>query len=528
MKQSAAGHPPPLSLGDTRLTLDDVWQVAIERRSVSLADSAMQRVVRVRAEIDGWLGPDAPDVYGVNTGFGALAEVRVPTEDLARLQLNLVRSHATGVGQPFSRPITRAMMLLRANVLVLGTSGVRPEVPTLLVEMLNRDVVPVVPEKGSVGASGDLAPLAHLALVLVGEGEAFFGGERLTGAEALRRAGLKPIALAAKEGLALINGTQAMTADAALSLVRARRLCDTADIAGAQSLDALKGTARAFDARIHAMRPHPGQALSAAHLRRLTAGSQIADSHLDCGKVQDPYSLRCMPQVHGASRDVIAYCAEVVERECNAATDNPLAFETETGLELLSGGNFHGQPVAFAADFLAIALAELANISERRIEQLVNPALSSGLPPFLAPNSGLNSGFMIAQVTAAALVSENKGLCHPASVDSIPSSANREDHVSMGTIAARKARAVLEHVETVLAIEVLCGAQGIDLRRPLRSSPAIEAVHARLRTEVAPMMDDRVLHPDIEVALSLVREGALVDVAAPFLSDTPAPEVPHA
>ena len=315
MKHSDADPLPPLSLGDTRLTLDDVWHVAVDDRPVMLAESAMQRVVRVRAEIDGWLGPDAPDVYGVNTGFGALAEVRVPTEDLARLQLNLVRSHATGVGQPFSRPITRAMMLLRANVLVLGTSGVRPEVPTLLVAMLNRDVVPVVPEKGSVGASGDLAPLAHLALVLVGEGEAFFGGERLTGAEALRRAGLKPIALAAKEGLALINGTQAMTADAALSLVRARRLCDTADIAGAQSLDALKGTARAFDARIHAMRPHPGQALSAAHLRRLTAGSQIADSHLDCGKVQDPYSLRCMPQVHGASRDVIAYCAEVVERD---------------------------------------------------------------------------------------------------------------------------------------------------------------------------------------------------------------------
>jgi len=527
VKLSNTSLRAPLSLGDQRLSLDDVWQVAVEGRPVALAEAALRRVARVRGKIDGWLGPHAPDVYGVNTGFGALAEVRVAAEDLARLQLNLVRSHATGVGQPFTRPITRAMMLLRANVLVLGTSGVRPEVPTLLVEMINRDVVPVVPEKGSVGASGDLAPLAHLALVLVGEGEALFGGERLTGADALARAGLSPIALAAKEGLALINGTQAMTADAALTLYRARRLCDTADIAGAQSLDALKGTARAFDARIHAMRPHPGQALSAAHLRRLTSGSQIAASHVDCGKVQDPYSLRCMPQVHGASRDVIAYCVDVVERECNSATDNPLAFETDDGLELLSGGNFHGQPVAFAADFLAIALAELANISERRIEQLVNPALSSGLPPFLAPQSGLNSGFMIAQITAAALVSENKGLCHPASIDSIPSSANREDHVSMGTIAARKARVVLEHVETVLAIEVLCGAQGIDLRRPLRSSPAIEAVHARVRREVEPMMDDRILHPDIEVALRLVREGALVEVAAPFLASTTAPEVPH-
>ena len=500
-----------LALGAARLTLDDVWNVAHGHATVELDHHAVERVTRVRAEIDGWLGSDAPNVYGVNTGFGALAEVRISEGDLARLQLNLIRSHATGVGLPFSLPIARAMMLLRANVLLLGTSGVRAAVPRLLVEMLARDVVPVVPEKGSVGASGDLAPLAHLALVLVGEGEAFHGGERLPGAVALARAGLTPLALEAKEGLSLINGTQAMTADLALSLVRTRRLCAVADIAGAQSLDALKGTSRAFDARIQAMRAHPGQVQSASNLRRLTTGSGIAASHVDCGKVQDPYSLRCMPQVHGASRDVVTFSAGVVERECNAATDNPLAFETEGGLELLSGGNFHGQPVAFAADFLAIALAELANISERRIEQLVNPALSSGLPAFLAPRSGLNSGFMIAQVTAAALVSENKGLCHPASVDSIPSSANREDHVSMGTIAARKARTVLEHVETVLAIELLCGAQGIDLRRPLRSSDGIEAAHAVVRRHVPPMFDDRVLYPDLEAALDLVRSGAVVD-----------------
>jgi histidine ammonia-lyase len=389
------------------------------------------------------------------------------------------------------------MMLLRANVLMLGTSGARPVVPELLVAMLESGVHPLVPEKGSVGASGDLAPLAHLSLVLIGEGEAMFAGERLAGDEALRRAGLAPIVLAAKEGLSLINGTQAMTADAALTVDRARMLAKVADIAGAASLQALLGSRKPFDPRIQAARSHPGQAASARNLRRLTEDSAIIESHKNCTKVQDPYSLRCMPQVHGATRDVVDHVWQVIERECNAATDNPLAFMGPDGLELISGGNFHGQPVAMAADYLAIGLAELANISERRIEQLVNPALSSGLPPFLAGDSGLHSGFMIAQVTAASLVSENKVLCHPASVDSIPSSANREDHVSMGTLAARKARVVAEHVEIVLAIELLCAAQGMYLRRPLTADAGIEAAIACIRERVPPLMGDRLLYPDI-------------------------------
>jgi len=499
-----------VTLGHEPLTLAGLFAIAHGRATVEIHPDADRRVRRIRERIDALLAHDAPNAYGVNTGFGALAEVRVATADLARLQVNLLRSHATGVGEPFPSSITRAMMLLRANVLVLGTSGVRLEVPQLLVEMINRNVCPVIPQKGSVGASGDLAPLAHLALVLIGEGEAVFEGIVLPGDQALARAGLHPIILAPKEGLALINGTQAMTADAALVLERGALVAVAADIAGAMSLEALKGTVRAFDARIQAMRPHPGQERSAANLRQLLADSPLALSHKDCGKVQDPYSLRCMPQVHGATRDVLDYCASVLTRECNAATDNPLAFEVGDGVELLSGGNFHGQPVAFAADFLGIALAELANISERRIEQLVNPALSSGLPPFLAPDSGLNSGFMIAQVTAAALVSENKVLAHPASVDSIPSSANREDHVSMGTIAARKARQIVEHVETVLAIELLCGAQGLELRRPLRSSPGVEAAYAVVRTVAAPLTEDRIFHKDISAVAALISDGRLV------------------
>ncbi len=518
-----------LTLGNERLALSGLWAVAHGRAVVEIDAAALERVRRIRERIESLLTADAPNTYGVNTGFGALAEVRIPAADLARLQVNLLRSHATGVGEPFPTPVARAMMLLRANVLLIGTSGVRPEVPQLLVDMLNRGVCPVIPQKGSVGASGDLAPLAHLALVLIGEGEATYEGTVLPGDQALARAGLTPIRLAAKEGLALINGTQAMTADAALVLERAQQLAVVADIAGAMSLEALKGTVKAFDERIQAARPHPGQGRSARNLRRLLADSPLAVSHKDCGKVQDPYSLRCMPQVHGATRDVLDFCAQVLTRECNAATDNPLAFEIGDDVELLSGGNFHGQPVAFASDFLAISLAELANISERRIEQLVNPALSSGLPPFLSPDSGLNSGFMIAQVTAAALVSENKVLAHPASVDSIPSSANREDHVSMGTIAARKARTVTEHVEYVLAIELLCGAQGIDLRRPLRSSTGVEAAWAMIRSIVPPLAEDRILHRDIAAVTALVRDGRLqhaVEAAiGPLDALSPLPEI---
>lgn len=500
-----------LCLGAESLSLDDLVGVAHGTRAVKIDSAARDRIAHIRGRVDALLDDDAPNTYGVNTGFGALAEVRIDRDQLARLQVNLVRSHATGVGHPFDEPTTRAMMLLRANVLMRGTSGVRPVVPELLVAMLGRGVHPLIPEKGSVGASGDLAPLAHLALVLIGEGEALYDGARMPGGEALARAGLQPITLAAKEGLSLINGTQAMTADAALVTARARRLLQVADIAGAASLQALLGSHRPFDPRIQAARCHPGQAAAARNLRRLTADSAIIESHRDCAKVQDPYSLRCMPQVHGASRDVIAHVRAVVTRECNAATDNPLVFLTKDGIELISGGNFHGQPVALAADYLTMGLSELANISERRIEQLVNPALSSGLPPFLAADSGLHSGFMIAQVTAAALVSENKILSHPASVDSIPSSANREDHVSMGTIAARKARQVAGHVETVLAIELLCAAQGMHLRRPLQANRGVEAAVACIREVVPPLEGDRLLYPDIEAVTGLVRSGALLD-----------------
>lgn len=498
-----------LVLGERPLSLAEVVDVARGRR-VAIDPARLARVAAVRAKVEALLAADAPFTYGVNTGFGALAEVRIAAHELAHLQVNLVRSHATGVGRPYDRETTRIMMLLRANVLLMETSGVRPEVPRLLVDLLNAGVHPVIPEKGSVGASGDLAPLAHLALVLIGEGRAELDGEVLPGGEALRRVGLAAVTLAPKEGISLINGTQAMTADAVLAVRRAEMLVRVADIAGAASLDALLGTPRAFDARIQAARGQAGQAVAASNLRRLLAGSEIVESHRNCGKVQDPYSLRCMPQVHGATRDTLAHVTGVVGRECNAATDNPLVFDDAAGFAIISGGNFHGQPVALAADFLGIALAELANISERRIEQLVNPTLSSGLPPFLAPESGLNSGFMIAQVTAASLVSENKVLAHPASVDSIPSSANREDHVSMGTFAARKAREIAANVEHVLAIELLCAMQGIELRRPHRSGPGVEAAHACLREVVPPLTEDRILHPDIEAATQLVRDGTLL------------------
>ncbi len=500
----------PLFLGIEPLALDALVEVAVHRRPVAIDPTCRARIAAIRTHVEALLTDDAPSVYGVNTGFGALAEVRVPAAELANLQANLIRSHATGVGRPVAVDATRAMMLLRANVLLLGTSGARPEVPELLVAMLNSGVHPVIPEKGSVGASGDLAPLAHLALVLVGEGEAELGGERLGGGEALSRVGLAPIHLAPKEGLALINGTQAMTADAALSVRRALDLVKVADVAAATALDALLGTVRAYDARIHAARGHPGQLRTATNLRRLLCGSQLVVSHPHCGRVQDPYSLRCVPQVHGASRDALDYVAGVVCRELGAATDNPLVFEIEGGIEILSGGNFHGQPVALAADHLALAAAELANISERRVEQLVNPYLNTGLPAFLAASGGVESGFMIAQVTAAALVSENKTLAHPASVDSIPSSANREDHVSMGTFAARKAREVVENVTRVLAIELLCGMQGLDLRRPLRSGHGVEAAHACIRDEVPMLTGDRTLHQDIEAVAAMIVDGRLL------------------
>jgi histidine ammonia-lyase len=475
---------------------------------------------RTRAVIEAIAGggESAPAVYGVNTGFGALAEVRISADQIAQLQKNLVRSHSVGVGDPLPQDTVRAMMLLRAAVLARGHSGARPRVCELLCELLERGVHPQIPRRGSVGASGDLAPLAHLALALIGEGEVEYDGAAMPAAEALNKVGLEPLALAAKEGLTLLNGTQHMTAIGCLQIHDARSTCTLADLAGAMSLEALKGTRRAFDARVVEARPQPGALASAALLRRvLEEHSELMDSHRDCGKVQDPYSLRCMPQVHGATRDVVEFVAGVLEREANSSTDNPLVFvddDAPHGGELISGGNFHGQPVAIALDNAAVGLAELANISERRIEQLVNPYLSSGLPPFLAPNSGLNSGFMMAQVTAAALVSENKILAHPASVDSIPSSAGREDHVSMGATAALKLMQIHDHVRTVLAIELLCGAQAIDLRRPDKPGPSLQAVHACIRDVVTTMEQDRPIYKDIAAVRRLIDDGSLVEIVS--------------
>jgi histidine ammonia-lyase len=500
----------PLTINCQSLSLSDVVDVARNGRPVRLGPRAMEALRSSRRAIDRLIAA-GETVYGVSTGFGKFADRIIPPEALEALQRNLVMSHSVGVGDPLGEDVVRAMIVLRVAALALGYSGIRPETVQALVDMLNARVVPVIPSKGSVGASGDLAPLAHLALVLIGEGEAFWDGERLAGGDALRRAHLEPVRLSAKEGLALVNGTQQMTALGALVTAGAENVLEVADIAGALSLEAVRGTNRAFDPRIQDARPHPGQIAAAAHLRELTAQSEIMASHrFDDHRVQDPYSLRCMPQVHGASRDAIAYVRRVIEVEMNSATDNPLVF-AEDG-DVISGGNFHGQPVALALDFAAIALAEIASISERRIEAMLDPNFSE-LPPFLTMHAGVDSGFMVSQYTAAALVSENKVLAHPASVDSIPTSANQEDHVSMGVTAALKAREVLRNVETVLAIELLCAAEGIDYRRPLRSSSRLEAVHALIRSELPRLASDRPLYPDIGCMTLMVRDGRVRQVA---------------
>jgi histidine ammonia-lyase len=499
----------------TVITLSDVEQVSRDRRAVELHPDARARMRKSRAVVDALVegGDDARRVYGVNTGFGALSETRIAADDIRTLQRNLVRSHCCGVGPLLDTDAVRAMMLLRAQVLAAGHSGVREDIVDLLAAMLNRGVHPRIPSQGSVGASGDLSPLAHLAAVLIGEGDAEYQGKVTGGAEALSLAGLSPLVLQAKEGLALINGTQMMAGLGALTIQEARRLLTCADIAGAMSLEALKGSERPFDHRLMRVRPHPGQASCARNLRALLTDSEIMRSHQDCGKVQDPYSLRCMPQVHGASRDAIGWTAEVLEREVNSVTDNPLIFPDADPPELISGGNFHGQPLALGLDLAAMALAELANISERRVEQLVNPSLSSGLTPFLARQSGLESGVMIAQVAAASLVSENKVLCHPASVDSIPSSAGKEDHVSMGSVSARKLVRVVENVWASLAIEVLSASFGIDQRRPLRPARAVEACCRLVRSVVPPLDGDRPLFRDIEAVRKLMTSAALIEAA---------------
>ncbi len=493
-----------IEINGASLTLEQTAAVAAGE-AVSLSPTARKQVVRARRFVEELLARGEV-VYGINTGFGALADVMIPAAELRELQLNLVRSHACGVGEPLPENIVRAMMLHRANVLAKGYSGCRAVVIETLMALLNRRVHPVIPSRGSVGASGDLAPLSHLALVTIGEGEAIYQGERMPGGDALRRAEIKPLRLEAKEGIALLNGTQAMTALGGLAVLASGKLAEAADVIGALSLEALKGTPAAFDEKIHAVRPHAGQRASAERLRGLLAGSEICESHRDRvvdPRVQDAYALRCMPQVHGAVRDALAHARGIVEIEINSATDNPLVF-VEAG-EVLSGGNFHGEPVALAFDYAAIAVADLGTISERRTERLVNPMLS-GLPAFLTPYPGTNSGLMIAQVAAVSLIAENNVLAHPASVMNLPTSANKEDHVSMGMTAALKLAQIVKNVEFILAIELMSAAQGLEFLKPLRPSAKLAAVYDRVRRIVPPLERDVPLSGYIEALVPLVRE----------------------
>ena len=494
-----------VSIDGHSLTLDDVVAVAVAHAPVELSNAARARMSRAHDVVSALVDRNAV-AYGVTTGFGKLSDVAIPRARLDELQVNLVRSHAAGVGPLLNEREARAMMLLRANVIAKGYSGARPVLVDTLAAMLNAGLYPPVPEQGSVGASGDLSPLAHLALSLIGEGTLFKGGESGTAVEMLAREGIAPVRLGPKEGITLINGTQAHTAIAALAVVDAHRLWQTAHLAGAMSLEALLGTPVAFDARIQDARGQLGQAASAALLRELLKDSEIRESHRDNdARVQDPYSLRCMPQVHGPVLDAIDFCAGVIGRELNAATDNPLVF-AESG-ELLSGGNFHGQAVAMALDFLAIALTNLATISERRIDRLVNPDLNQGLPAFLSPDAGVNSGFMMAQVTAASLASECKVLSHPASVDTIPTDGNKEDVVPMAMGAAWKLRRIVGNVRNVLAIELMCAAQGLDYRAPLRAGRGAAAGQRRVRDLVEPLAQDRVLSTDILTLANAIERG---------------------
>ena len=494
-----------MELNGQALTLERIAAVAIGDEHVVISPSARSRIAASREVIERIVARDGV-VYGVNTGFGKLSDVRVPQDELRQLQLNLVRSHACGIGEPLSEPEVRAMMLLRANVLTLGFSGIRGDVIELLCEMLNRRVHPVVPEKGSVGASGDLAPLAHLALSVIGEGEVFFEGQRMATAEALQRAKLKALELEAKEGLALLNGTQAMHAVGGLALLRARRLARIADVAGAMSLEALKGTPVAFDVRLQEARPHPGQKAVAEHLLSLMEDSEIRESHLtDDPRVQDAYSLRCMPQVHGAVRGALVHCEDVLLIESVSATDNPLVF-AETG-DVISGGNFHGAPLAFVFDYVAIAITDLMSMSERRTERLVNPDKSEGLPAFLARRPGVESGFMIAHVAAASLVNEARVLAHPASIDNITTSGGKEDHVSMGMTSALKLRSIVDLAENLLAIELLVAAEGLEHRRPLKPGRGVERAFATVRKVVPPLTRDRALSGDIARVAEAIRQG---------------------
>jgi histidine ammonia-lyase len=493
-------------LGIDGMTLEDLVRIARHGAKVGLAEASKKRILEARRLVETWI-QEGKTIYGVTTGFGALSDVIISQTDTRTLQENILMSHAAGVGDDLDMETVAAIMALRIKDLARGHSGIRLETANHLIELLNRGVYPVVPEKGSVGASGDLAPLAHLCLALIGLGEAVYQGERMSGSEALQKAGLEPLQLEGGEGLALVNGTQVMTAIAGLAVYDALTLSKTTDIAAAMSLEVLMGSRTEFDYRIHRVRPHPGQAEAADNMARITRNSEIITSHKDCSRIQDAYTLRCSPQVHGASKDAIQYVKGVVETEMNASTNNPLIFPESK--EFLLGGNFHGQPLALAVDFLSMAISELANISERRVERLVNPQLS-GLPAFLVSDGGLNSGFMIAQYTAAALVSENKTLCHPACVDSIPTSANKEDHVSMGTISARKCREIVGNSETVVAIELLCAAQAMDLFTNLKPGEGTLAAYRVIRDAVPHLDKDRVLSNDIQAVVGLLKSGKLV------------------
>jgi histidine ammonia-lyase len=514
--------PAVLELTGDGLTLDDAERLLHGRvERLSLSATARKRVERARRCLDDLLAA-GETIYGVNTGFGKLSNQRIESQEVLALQENLLRSHAVGMGGLLSLGVSRLSLALRIQALAKGFSGVTPELIDTLIEMYNRGIVPAIPEQGSVGASGDLAPLAHLALVVMGEGHAFItkpgaDGESLaqsrlkplSGRAALKRAHLKPHRPQSKEGLSLINGTQISTAILAEALVRTRHLAKVADIAGAMTVEATKSSLKPFDPRIQAIRPHPGQAACATNLRRLLEDSEIIPSHAHCAKVQDAYSLRCIPQVHGTLREAVSHAMRIVECEMNSATDNPLVFADTA--EVLSGGNFHAQPIALTADLLAAAVTDLGSISERRTENLVNPDLS-GLPGFLTPHPGLNSGMMIVQVLAAALVSENKALSFPASVDSIPTSANREDHVSMAPAAARKCRLIVTNTTRVLACEILCAAQGLEFHRPLKAGKGAEAAYRHVREHVRPLGRDRTLHRDLEAVERLIRSGSLLVV----------------
>jgi len=494
-----------IEINGNSLKIEDVIEVAKYYKKVKLSENAIEKIIKSRNFVEKILKENRV-VYGITTGVGELANKIISPEESQKLQLNLIRSHAVGVGEPFDEEIVRAIILLRANALAKGHSGVRKELIEFLIEILNKKIHPYIPSQGSVGASGDLAPLAHLSLVIIGEGECIQNGKRVPSIEVLKAKGLRPMKLFPKEGLALINGTQVMSAIGCFVIHEAELLMKNAQIAGAMSLEALRGTARAFDQKIQSARPYPGQIKCASNLRRLVADSQNIESHKDCEKVQDAYTLRCIPQVYGAVLDTIDYVRKILSVEINSATDNPLIFPEQE--EVISGGNFHGEPLAFAMDFLCIALSEISNISERTIDRLVNPHVS-GLPPFLSEKSGLNSGFMIAQYTAASLVSENKVLAYPSSVDSIPTSAGQEDHVSMGTISARNALKILKNVENVLAIEMLCAAQGIDfLKYP--PGKGTKKAHETIRKYVKHLDDDRILYKDIEKIRELIVSGEIV------------------